>query len=672
MRGGKISILDVEDRRCQTPGTGVPGGHVVAYIAPRSSPAPVAPAPRRFSPGRCSRLPFEGFTIPLLAFVRHGVLPGLLSLGVAAYCLFFPSAGVAQEPSPGTGDDVCPLGRVASVQILNGSIFDLEESDGSRLQWAFRLANRLHVDTSPRFIRRELLLRQGDCWDPFRASESERMLREYRFIATAEVEGIRRPDGDWDLVVQTRDEWTTKLKATVTLADGFRVERAAFVEENLAGRGILTGVFLEERREQKDIGVIFEAPQTFGTRLDTGLLVGRSRVGRILEQSVQYPFLGEVGRLGVRQGYTYREEYFAYRMGDDLRGQEILVPFRDERMEFTAALRLGVPGNLTILGAGISRERLAFPGYPGSVALVDDGDYDSTDPAPPELVALVERQDQPRSTSRANFLLGQRNIRFVRVRGVDALNGVQDVPAGVDVGVALSRSLGLLQVSEASTVDDLFARVSLFVGQATPRWVANASFQVEGRQVYGGAPGNQGWRDVLAEGDLYLYSRPTWAPWQTLFLRVSGAGGWTVDTPFQLTLGGRDGLRGYREGMDPGGRRILVTFEDRFRFNWPAPRFMDTGATLFLDAGAMVPGNVPFGVRSGLKASAGFGLRLGFPAGTGSVVRLDLAFPLEGGGGPVFRAHVGEVVGLLAGFLDAEMERSRRAGVPQQFPGVGR
>lgn len=115
-----------------------------------------------------------------------------------------------------------------------------------------------------------------------------------------------------------------------------------------------------------------------------------------------------------------------------------------------------------------------------------------------------------------------------------------------------------------------------------------------------------------------------------------------------------------------------MTLEDRFRFNWPAPQLMDTGATLFLDAGAVVPGNVPFGVDSGLKASAGFGLRLGFPAGTGSVLRLDLSFPLQGGDGPVFRVHLGEVVGLLAGFVDEEMERSRRAGVAQQFPGVGR
>ena len=664
MHGGETTILDRNERGCQTPGQTVPACAEVPYIPLRPFPTSVI-SPRH-------RLFHGSSIIRLLALLRNGAAPALVALSGVIPGVAAPPEVWAQIPGPPPAVELCPLGRVASVEILNGSIFDLEETDGSRLQWAYGLANRLHVETSPRFVRRELLLRQGQCWDPLRAEESERLLREYRFIATAEVTGTQRPDGDWDLTVRTRDEWTTKLKATVRLEDGFRIERAAFVEENLAGRGILTGVFLEDRRERRDYGMIFEVPQTFGTRVDSGFLLGRSRVGQILEQSIQYPFLGEVGRLGVRQIYRRRDSYFPYRMGNDPRGREILVPIREEHAEFTMALRLGVPGNLTLLGAGLSRERLGFPGFPGSVALVDSGGYDDTDPAPPDLVALVQRQDQPRATTRANFLLGQRNVRFVTLRGVDALNGVQDVPVGVDVGVALSRSLGFLQVSDPSTVDDLFARVGIFAGQASARWAVNASVQVEGRQVYGGDPGFRGWRDVLAESDLYLYARPLWAPWQTLFFRVSGAGGWTVDTPFQLTLGGRGGLRGYGEGTDPGGRRLLVTLEDRFRFNWPAPQFIDTGATLFLDAGTMVPGDVPFGVQSGWKASAGFGLRLGFPAGTGSVVRLDVAFPLQGGEGPVFRAHVGEVVGFLAGFLDDEMERSRRSGVAQQFPGLGR
>lgn len=586
----------------------------------------------------------------------------------------WPPSPLAAQERPGGRPSApdCPYGRVAEIRIENGSVFDLEETEGSRFAWAFRLANRLHMDTSPRFVRRELLLGVGDCWDPLRVAESERLLREYRFIASAAVTGTRRPDGDWILEARTRDEWTTKAKATVRLDDGIRLERAAFVEENLAGRGIGVGVFLEERREQRDFGVFLETPQTFGTRLDTGLRVGQTRVGTLLEQALVYPFLGEVGRFGFRQRYSRRDSYFPWSMGSDPRGREVLVPMREDNREVTLALRLGVPGNLTLLGAGFSRESMAFPGYPGSVELATGGNYDRTEPAPPELVERVDGQEQPRSTSRANFLLGQRSIRYLPRRGLDSVRGIQDVPVGLDVGVALGRSLAFLQ-SGPGRVDDLFTRVGLFAGQASPSTVVNTALRLEGRHVYGGGPTGPGWRDVLAEVDLYLYGQPSWLPAHTLFLRVSGAGGWKVDTPFQLALGGRGGVRGFGDGAFPGGRRMLVTLEDRIRLRGPAREFLDTGVTLFVDAGAMAPGDAPFGERSGLVASAGAGLRLGFPAGTGGVVRLDLAFPLgPHGRGPVFRASVGEVVGLLAGFVDEQVQRSRRAGVAQEFAGVGR
>lgn len=704
MHDGRGPRVDRGKRGCQTPGPAVPPPSLSHYIAPPDPSGPSGveggsdrrPSPIRHAPRIAIPLPDIASGVPPLRS-SSPALGVLLALAIGP-AWFLPLA--AQEPAPpsrdtaavpaavppapppsgpirpgaGTGaeEPVCPAGRVVELEIENGPIFDLEGREDSRFAWAFRLANRLHVETSPRFLRREMLLREGDCWDPIRASESARILREYRFLAQARLESTQEEDGDWRLRVVTRDEWTTKLKTTVRMDEGLRLERAAFVEENLAGRGITAGVFLQERREQRDYGIQLETPQTFGTRLDTGLTLGRTRVGSFVEQSVLYPFVGEVGRVGFRQRYARRESYFAYRMEDDERGRELLVPILEEGREATLALRLGVPGNLTLLGAGLSREGLSFPGYPESVEVALGGNYDDREPASPELVEVVERQEQPRTTTRVNFLLGQRSIRYVARRGLDALDGLQDVPVGTDLGIMLARSLGFLQGGQVDPVDDLFTRVTLFRGGATRSWVVNANVQVEGRQVYAGGPGGRGWRDVLAEGDLFLYGQPSWLPSQTLFLRLSAAGGWTVDTPFQLSLGGRTGVRGYAEGRFPGGRRIVFTLEDRIRVPWPAPDLIDTGVTLFVDAGAMFPGDVPFGRTSGLRAAMGGGLRLGFPQGTGGVVRVDLAFPLEAGNGPILRVSMGEIVGLLAGFLDEDMERSRRAGISQQFAGVGR
>ena len=139
--------------------------------------------------------------------------------------------------------------------------------------------------------------------------------------------------------------------------------------------------------------------------------------------------------------------------------------------------------------------------------------------------------------------------------------------------------------------------------------------------------------------------------------------------PYQLTLGGRSSVRGFPEEDFPGSQRMLFTLEDRIFIGWPAPKLLDMGLTLFADAGRVWAGDVPYGMDSGWKGTVGFGLRIGFPAGSRRVTRLDLAFPVgSGGGGPVFRITALELTGVLSGFSDPQLRRSRRVNVgPDQF-----
>jgi len=93
------------------------------------------------------------------------------------------------------------------------------------------------------------------------------------------------------------------------------------------------------------------------------------------------------------------------------------------------------------------------------------------------------------------------------------------------------------------------------------------------------------------------------------------------------------------------------------------------GLTLFADAGRIWAGSVPYGVDSEWMGTLGFGLRIGFPAGSRAVARLDLAFPVGGGGGsPIFRVTAFELTGIFSGFADPQLRRSRRVTVgPDQF-----
>src|SRR5947208_168923 len=75
--------------------------------------------------------------------------------------------------------------RIERVLIERKNVFDL--SVPGEDWWPFRLANRIHIQTRDPVIRHEILLPPGEPWDPLKALESERNLRNLGFIRHAEV-----------------------------------------------------------------------------------------------------------------------------------------------------------------------------------------------------------------------------------------------------------------------------------------------------------------------------------------------------------------------------------------------------------------------------------------------------------------------------------------------------
>jgi len=176
----------------------------------------------------------------------------------ASFALFFPLllAGVR----PALAQD-CPGGRIASISVDNHSIFDTSEmAPDAPFRWAYDLANTLHMETRKSFIRNELLFESGDCYDPLLLEESERILRNYPFIARVDVRDVPQPDGSHDVVVDTKDEWTTQLTVGVAVDRGFHLEKAELYENDFLGRGMLLGAFYEGKDERRDLGMTFETP----------------------------------------------------------------------------------------------------------------------------------------------------------------------------------------------------------------------------------------------------------------------------------------------------------------------------------------------------------------------------------------------------------------------------
>ncbi len=584
---------------------------------------------------------------------------GLLSATVLAVLVAVPAAG--QEGAA----DTCANGVIEEIFVDNHSIFDTSDPGlDARFRWAYSLANKLHVRTGKEFIGRELLFGRGQCYDPVLLEESGRLLRAYDFIAHADVYGIRQEDGSWHVIVDTEDEWTTQVEIQYDISGELEFEKLAVREKNILGTGQMLEFFYEAMEPTRAYGLRYNTPQLFRTRWDLTVAAGKTRAGNLIHQEIRYPFLGEMGTWAMREWFHYRDRLFDYVLprGPDCPADgpscRILVPLRRQGFHVAGIRRFGERGNLTMLGGGVSVQRLSYPHDPATaITRVMGSAYDERELVSPALREPVLELTRPLENVRGVFLLGKRNITWQQRSGLDSFDGDEDVRLGAEIDLAVARALPGFR-----TDNDMYLASDFYVAAGPPELFVASRVRFDSRRDYHTEPGEPEMRDLLTEGEVLLYLEPDAVRNHTLLFRAAAAGGWNSEIPFQLTLGGRQALRGWADEAFPGGRRLVFNVEDRWHQEWLLPDVADIGTSLFLDVGRMWPGDAPFGIDSGWRGTLGTGLRINFPAGGTNTYRIDVAVPI----GPDSRLGdfqlligVGEYLGVSAPFLDPRIGRSR-------------
>ena len=588
---------------------------------------------------------------PVRGLVMMALLAVLTPLVVAAQA---PGLRVEDFPGPTPASAGCETGPISYVFIDNHSIFDRREG---RFAWAYRLANRLHVRTRKSVIERELLFAPGDCYDPWIIDESERLLRSYPFIAQVDIYGIPQPDGSYHVIVDTRDEWSTQMDLRVSLSSGVGFEGFRLQETNLLGRGQELGVYYIDRDVTRDYGVRFATPQLAGTRWDLSFALGRTRAGTLAAQTIAYPFIGEVSRWALVESFAREDRFFDYvtAFERDDRRLHVLMPLRDKSFDLAIIRRFGRAGNQSLIGGTLGYQEMT---YPGTAELATGDDFlDPVTRGDSLLLFEAERKRDELNNIRIGVLLGKRNIHWVRRRGYDSMRGEQDVALGAEVGLVAARSLPAIEND-----DDIAGTFGLYTGFAAGDLTVVSRARFDGRRDFNTAPDESEWEDVFADAEMLAYFKSDPLSRHTLVFRTAAVAGWNTRTPFQLTLGGDRSLRGYRHDRFPGGRRIVMTLEDRVYFGWPLRNAADIGGTFFADVGRMWAGDAPFGENTGWLASVGAGIRANIPAGSRTTYRIDVAVPVRPGPGINdlrLMISIGEAFGLLNRFGDPQLARSR-------------
>ena len=568
----------------------------------------------------------------------------------ALLLLFFTVIPLAAQ-NPGA----CPGGRISSVVVGNRSVFDLSNPDlDHRLRWAYSLANRLHVTTREEVIRREILVQEGDCYKPELVAESERVLRAAGLFADVDVTSRRQPDGSWRVLVDTRDDWSTRVEAQMGSADRGWVREFALRDNNALGWGRDVAAYYRRRWDKSVYGFSYTTPQLLETRWDGSFSVAKTATGFLFSESLAYPFVGDRGRWALRQQAQHFDHFFEFVAPSDSGMIGVLQPERRRTFDLGGVYRMGRSRNLTLFGAALAGEWIAYPSGP-RLANRDENSVwaDSLLPVPAQLDSI--------SSLRLMLLAGQRQIRFRRAHALNTLNGTEDMRLGVEAELGIGRTLPAW-----SSRPDLAVEVGLFAARELGRgWLGGSRLLLEGkRDLTEGA--DREWSDVFGQLDGWAYWKPSLDARSTYVVGVSGAGGWNTTVPFQLTLGGNSGLRGYPRYVAPGGQRAVASLEQRLYWGWPLPQLFDLGSVLALDMGKSWAGDVPFGVDSPVLANVAVGLRAALPPGSPNTFRLDVGLPLRGDVSArdlVLTIGIGQWIGSEAVETSPELRRSSRRGI---------
>ena len=195
-------------------------------------------------------------------------------LGLLGLLATFPGQGIAQsgfaarkDPlvavrPPGLPDDAtleASGARIGEVRIRALDIFDTTKpAENTTL---FRTANRLHLNTLESTIRDRLLFKPGEPYRAQKLKESERLLRDTRFLFDAIVTPLRYQDGIIDVEVVTRDVWTLNPGVSFGRSGGKSTSGFELEELNLLGRGIQLNIKQKQEVDRDVTAFRFVDPQ---------------------------------------------------------------------------------------------------------------------------------------------------------------------------------------------------------------------------------------------------------------------------------------------------------------------------------------------------------------------------------------------------------------------------
>jgi len=413
-----------------------------------------------------------------------------------------------RAPLPARRIVACAGQRISNIVVLTQPPFTDRLPDWA--DFVRRGMVRFHSNTQDQVVRQFLLFKPGEQCTELERTESERILRVQPFLVDARVRAFDDGEGGVELEVETRDEFS--VVGGILLNGESPVLRGLTIgESNLAGRGIYSALSWRDGGAYDDLySARIVDHQFMGQRNIARLFGERAQRGHQYGAELLRPYYTDLQRLAWHAGYGGRSDFVRLVREDQ---PNLGLSHQRDFGDVGAVFRVGEPGRLKLIGASLTHEQGQVGTRP---VVVDIGGFrdDSLSGDFPPLYRDAR-------VTRLNALAGMRRVSFMRVEGFDALTGVQDVRVGVQSGVTLGRSVGVLNGRDR----DLFLRYDVYVGGGSPRSFVGLETLTEARRD----AGTRTWDGIITGGRLAWYFKP----WRTQLTLTSldWGGGWNVRVP---------------------------------------------------------------------------------------------------------------------------------------------
>ncbi len=484
---------------------------------------------------------------------------------------------------------------IGEIRVIVRDIFDTTDPKEDKL--LFRWANALHIQTRVGVIERALLFQRGDKLTLSVIDETERVLRQARYLYDVSIRAVAYHDGVADIEVQTRDTWTLDLSVSAGRTGGSNSSSLKLVEYNLLGSGVALSYGRVKNVDRSSNEFQFSNERAFGGWTALRYSHANNSDGKRESGSIAQPFyaLDAPWAAGVSASRDNRID--AIYDGGIIASQ---YRHRSRQAEVFGGVSTGrVDGWVRRASIGLSEQHDTYAFEPG-VTPPAELPQDEKLVAPFVRVELIED-------------------RFEKVQNRNLIERTEFVA----LGLATTLQLGRATTRFGSSRDAWLYSGSVSRGfEPLSNHTLLASAAISGQYSGSGVRRQR----LGSQAQYYLPQSPRW-----LFYASASADMLTKpDAADSLLLGGDNGLRGYPLRYQSGTRRALFTFEERIYTDVYLYRLFRVGGAVYFDTGRAWGGNNTNIANPGWLRNVGLGLRI-FNTRTAfsNVLHIDIASPID-------------------------------------------